>query len=228
MALLVNSCSEAPVKSTEEVKAIHPVDINKPAVITLDTAFAINGKTYAFKTKQFNAEYGLLLVSNGAKQLVGDTIQMNAIYSYTFPDINHDGYADVLISYYSNYPREELYLFDAKTNSFFNYGQWEYPYSKLKRSNPKLFTSTYKTGCAGDSWESHLFKFNGLATIELGYMYIDLCDTTNSFIKIYKSEPDNRKGTLLDSMQAPQQVRKLSWEWSEMYWNKSWPKFIKP
>ena len=206
---------------------------------SFDSILIIKGKPYLVSTRDINKDFVLLTTTSGSLSALRDTIPIEDTIGSTefsnleFRDLNNDGYRDIMLTYRGNNATYFLYLFDPPTNKFKKIEGFEkYPAAVQLKSNPKLYYSYHRAGCADWNWVSDLFTIKNYKAIQLGHIYGQGCDADvkeePQEIRIYKVPNNNEdKEKLVEKWPYSKAVESFGdkWDFIEGYWNKNYGKF---
>ena len=200
---------------------------------SFDTTFISNKHKLHISTKDLNEKSVLLTATYALKSALHDTIEHQGLADIKFPDLNKDGYSDILLSYFGNNPTYFLYLFNPMTKQFKSIkGYMDYPDALQLKSNPKYYYSYHRAGCADANWVSDLFKIVNFRIVQVGHLYAQGCEfeveKNPQEIKIYRVTNNNEeKGKLIVKLPYNEGIEKWGdkWDFIKNYWNKNYQKF---
>lgn len=191
----------------------------------------------SYDTLQINNEPYIQAFSNNKFNFLlsgkGDTIvKKEDFYSEVkFLDINEDGYSDIRVYFFSNFPNQcDNYFFSNKTKKFKLVENCDLDIKKIKGTN--FYFSYNKAGCADMNWESYLSKIENNILVNYGYIYGQGCDSrleeSPQMIEIYKvSEADSTKKKLIQRFPYLKYIPNFEGKWSfiENYWKQNYRVF---
>jgi hypothetical protein len=208
--VLLSSCSTK--KELVEVKSIDST------ILHVDTTTVL-GEHYKAIFRTDNMLY--------VTKANGDTVlkESNLVPDFEFSDFNGDGHRDLLISYISNIPVKDLFLFDIHERNFKKVeGFSNYPESKPITGTP-YFYSYHRSGCADMNWDSDLFYIDQFKTNLIGNISGKQCEGEKIGILITRIDGEAKK--LIDTfpIEAIDNYPENKWGFVKEYWTKNYNKF---
>jgi hypothetical protein len=192
-----------------------------------DTTFKSYNQVLHISTREYGDDSVSLTAVYGSHVALSDTLDKSGLADIEFPDIDTDGYSDVLLSYLGNNASHLLYLFDPKTNQFREISDYErYPDAVRLKSNSRYFYSYHRAGCADMNWVSDLFTIANFKIVQLGHIYGDGCE--EQIIDVYKTiDNDEQKRKLIAKLSYSKYITDFAdkWHFLEKYWNTNYQKF---
>jgi hypothetical protein len=199
----------------------------------LDTTLIIDNLKYSIQFKDINDDYLGMTVFIESRQISMDTIEAGGLTNIEFPDFNKDNYRDVMLTYVGNNEINDLYLFDIKEKKFKNVvGFSRFPEARQLKTNPGIYYSYHRAGCADFDWVSDLFIFKGTRIVQLGHIWGQGCefeiDKNPRIIEIYKIIDNNENNRILiEKLPYEKFIPGFSdkWQFIEKYWNENFERF---
>lgn len=202
-------------------------------IAAADSSFMVGKLSiHIFTTRLHNNQLVMSATAGGQVALL-DTISAIALQKPAFPDINKDGFPDVLLNYRANNTTNFLYIFDVASKKFKGIdGYINFPDAIQLKENPKYYFSYYPNGCSDMNWVSDLFTIENFKAIRVAHMYGKGCDfnvlENPKFIGLYKTDPNNRQTeVLLEKLPYGKSIpgNEDKRPFIEKYWNRNYHKF---
>ncbi len=179
-----------------------------------------------------NMDSSVLKIMKNGKLTQNDTFISWAILDVELIDFNLDGFEDVLIQNWGQFPSAYTYLFNSKTGTYEYIVNFE-NFTDVKQIHTQsLYYSYSRAGCADMNWYSYLIKIENNKAIPVALIEGNGCpprdDSEKLNIQIFKiSNGDENSKKLIKELPYDGTLRLYEdkWDYLEKYWIKNFRSF---
>jgi hypothetical protein len=159
----------------------------------------------------------------------GDTIlkESDLFQNFEFKDFNNDGHNDLMISYISNNPIQDLFLFDTDKMDFKKVKDFSNYLESKPITGTKYYYSYHRSGCADMNWDSDLFYLDQFSTICIGNISGRQCDGDKFGIYINLIDGDSKRLIEVLPIETIESYPDTKWGLIKEYWTRNYNKFEK-
>jgi hypothetical protein len=142
-----------------------------------------------------------------------------------FEDFNGDGYADLIVSYFSNVPgKQDLILYNKHTKKFVLVNGFpDYP-SSVHIAPTAFYYSYHRSGCADLDWDSDLYKIANYKIIPAGNIAGRQCENSGEKLGIFINKVTGKKQHLIKKY-TPDALNGDKSNFIDQYWKANYSRF---